>query len=481
MCSLPSKSRLLAIAAEAVFLSACTGNSGLGASPELPAANAQAGLTSIQPLFHSNGKIKHIVIIIQENRSLNNLFYGYPGAKTSTYGYDSKGQKIELKPVGLEAPWDVAHNSIGFLAACNGTGKIPGTDCRMNGFNKEQVTCGGAEPPCPSKHPQYAYVPHDETKPYFDMAKQYVLADEMYASNFDASSFVSHQYIIGAQANSTVNYPESNWGCEGGPTDLIWTIDQQREFNPSKDKIRVCFNYTTLGDELDDAGLPWAYYAAAVGGGGGKACGSGMEGDSYKESSGIWSAYQAIKHICYGPDWNTDVISPQTQFVTDVSNGDLRTVSWITPTCKNSDHAGCDSNTGPAWVTSLVNAIGESQYWNSTAIFIFWDDYGGWYDPEPPAYEDYDGLGMRIPMLIVSAYAKKGYVSHVHYEHGSILKFVEDRFGLPRLSASDTRANSPTDAFDFSQSSRKFVPIQAPYDENYFKRQPIDNRPPDTE
>ena len=123
----------------------------------------------------------------------------------------------------------------------------------------------------------------------------------------------------------------------------------------------------------------------------------------------------------------------------------------MTPTWTNSDHAGSASKTGPDVGRLGRNAIGESKYWDSTAIFIFWDDYGGWYDPEPPAYVDYDGLGMRIPMLIVSPYAKKGHVSHVHYEHGSILRFVEDVFGLGRLAASDKRANSPAkDAFDFA-------------------------------
>ena len=159
---------------------------------------------------------------------------------------------------------------------------------------------------------------------------------------------------------------------------------------------------------------------------------------------GIWSAYQNISQIYNGSDWKKDVISPQTHFFGDVSKGKLRDLSWITPTCENSDHAGCGSNTGPAWVASLVNAIGKSKYWDSTAIFIFWDDYGGWYDPEPPAKVDYDGLGIRIPMLIVSAYAKAGYVSHTHYEHGSILKFVEDTFGLANLAASDKRATAPT-------------------------------------
>jgi phospholipase C len=167
-----------------------------------------------------------------------------------------------------------------------------------------------------------------------------------------------------------------------------------------------------------------------------------------------------VKHICYGPDWDKDVISPQTRFFTDIKHGDFRAVTWITPTCANADEAGCDSSTGPSWVASLVNAIGESKFWDSTAIFVVWDGFGGWYDPEPPAYVDYDGLGIRVPLLIVSPYAKKGLVSHVHYEDGSILKFAEDQFGLPRLAASDARANSPEeDCFNFKQPPRKFMKI----------------------
>jgi phospholipase C len=130
-------------------------------------------------------------------------------------------------------------------------------------------------------------------------------------------------------------------------------------------------------------------------------------------------------------------------------------------------------------VASLVNAIGESRYWDNTAIFIFWDDYGGWYDPEPPAMLDYDGLGMRIPMLIVSAYAKKDYVSHTQYEHGSILKFVEETFGLPALAASDKRATAPNDAFDFNKPPRAFETVPSQYGIDYFMRQPPDHRDPD--
>ena len=458
-----SGNKLLVVAFSIAALACgCSGGGGGGSSapggPPVP--------TPTPPPTPPPSKISHVVIIIQENRSFNNLFYGYPGAKTATYGLGLSNQRIPLAPVGLEADFDIQHSAQGFLAACNGTGKTPGTNCRMNGFDRQSVTCGhSGQRPCPNAHPTYSYVPHSETAPYFDMAKQYVLADEMFASDFDTSSFISHQYIITGQApEMSIDYPRTQfWGCPGGPTDRIGIVDQQRKF-PVGYEV-PCWNPNTLGDELDKKGLTWAFYAPVV-----------------FDPPSIWSAYQAIRHIYYGPDWKKDVFSPSTQFLTDVSSGHLRNVTWVVPSYHNSDHPGSKSTTGPSWVASLVNVVGQSKYWNSTAIFVFWDDYGGVYDPEPPAYVDYDGLGLRLPLLIISPYARAGKVSHVHYEHGSILRFVEDQFGLPRLAASDARAASPeADAFDFTQAPHKFVPISAPYDMKYFLAQPLDNRPPDSE
>ncbi len=412
------------------------------------------------PLRHrTGGKIAHVVIIMQENRSFDNLFQGFPGADTQSYGYTSTGQRVTLQRVSLGIKWDIDHSARGYYAACDGQGNLPGTDCKMDGFDKEIVTCN-VNPPCPNPNPQYSYVPKSETKPLVAMAQQYVLADKMFTSNFDASSFVSHQYIIAGQASSAIDYPTLPiWGCDGGNTDTIWTITQQRGLDQ---KIPVCFENQTLGDELDGAGISWKYYTSKT-----------------DKPSGIWSAYQAIKHIRYGHDWKK-VVTPQTRFFKDIADGVLPAVSWVTPTCKNSDHAGCDTNHGPAWVATLVNAVGNSPYWDSTAIFVMWDDYGGWYDHVAPPLADYDGLGIRVPLLVISPYAKSGYVSHVQYEHGSILKFVEDQFGLARLSASDTRANSPEgDCFDFSQPPRAFAPIPAILKQPYFEREPPDLRPPD--
>jgi phospholipase C len=455
----------LAVVSVAALLGGCNANNGSSTPPGLPLTNAYHAAAPGQRAHRraSSGKIQHVIIIVQENRSFNNLFYGFTGARWRKYGFDTSGNKISLQPIGLETTWDIDHSSNSFFAACNGTGTIPGTNCQMNGFDKEWYGCNKSGPKCPNANPPYSYVPHSETMPYFNMAKEYVLADEMFASNFDASSFVSHQYIISGQAESAVNYPNNSWGCPGGPSDTISEVGPQRQIPNGYET--VCWDPTTLGDELDKAGVSWGFYAAST-----------------NDVGNIWIAYQAISHIYHGQDWKNDIFTPPTQFLNDVSNGKMRAVSWITPTWANSDHAGSGSNTGPSWVTSVVNAIGQSQYWNSTAIFIMWDDYGGWYDPVAPKYVDYDGLGLRIPMLIISAYAKQGYVSHVHYEHGSILKFTEDQFGLGRLTASDTRANSPeTDAFDFSQSPRKFVPFAAPFDKSYFLHQPPDHHIPDDE
>jgi phospholipase C len=151
------------------------------------------------------------------------------------------------------------------------------------------------------------------------------------------------------------------------------------------------------------------------------------------------------------------------QFLTDVANGHLSAVTWVTPELSDSDLSGSHSATGPAWVASLVDAVGESQYWDSTAIFITWSGYGGWADHVRPPLMDREGLGFRVPLLVISPYAKQNYVSHVQYETASLLRFAEDVYGLEPLTTADSRARSPAkDCFNFSQQPRPFVPIQTP-------------------
>jgi phospholipase C len=446
----------------AVALLACAAGCSPASHSLSPGGGAQAIPMAQQaksrpaPRGGSQGtKIQHVVIIVQENRSFDNLFQGFPKADTVSSGLDSSGNSIALTPVSLATQYVIDHSLTAYLAACDGSGSLPGTNCKNDGFNNE-VSFDG-----PSKNPQYVYVPHNESKPYFDMAHEWVLADEMHQSHLD-ESFVAHQYIIAAQAQSAVNLPSSYiWGCR--PKGItVQMITQERELGNTE---AACFDSETIGDELDAAGLTWHFYTSVVKGDGGE-----------------WSGYQAISHIRNGPDWAADVITPQTKFLTDVSKGLLENVTWITPICANSDHVNCGGGFGPSWVTSLVNAVGESPFWDSTAIFVVWDDWGGLYDHVPPVFEDYDGTGFRVPLLVISPYAKQDHVSHVMYETGSILHFVEDTFGLAPLTTdgSDARSNSPAkDCFDFNKPPRAFVPIKAPKNTDFFMHQFDDGRPPD--
>jgi phospholipase C len=394
------------------------------------------------------GKISHIVFIVQENRSFDNLFHGYPGADTVNSGKNSKGQIVNLQPVPLSYQYVIDHSAASMFAACDGTGNLPGTKCRMDGFDQEP-SFGG---PSGIKYPQYVYVPHKDSAPYFAMAHEGALGDHMFQSHLD-ESFVSHQYVIAAYAAKSVDLPYGAWGCPGGPSDKVSTLTQQRTYGATE---TPCWDYTTLGDELDKAKLSWRFYAAKF-------------GSASSGSGSYWSSYQAIKHIYEGPDWKKDVISPNWKFITDVRAGKLANFTWITPVCYDSDHVNCPGGYGPSWVAALVNTVGKSKFWNSTAIFVMWDDWGGVYDHVKPPYVDYDGLGFRVPLIIISPYAKQNYVSHVQYETASVLRFAEDLWGLNQMAAADARANSPaTDAFDFSQSPRPFVKIPAPKPPSFF-------------
>jgi phospholipase C len=372
----------------------------------------------------ASGFIQHVVFIIQENRSFNNFFLGFKDAETQNYGYNTGGTKIPLTPMTLAATCDIDHSANAFFAAYNNGAN--------NGWDNESQNCATNYP--------YRYVERNDIKTYWDMAKQYALADHMFQSHLDGS-FISHQYAIAAYANHEVNFPSGPWGCEGGPSDMVQTLTQSRTYGPNAE---VCEDYTTLGDELDAATISWGFYTPTL------------------QSWNLWSAYSAINHIYQngnGPDWLNDVISPETQILTDVPNGKLASMTWVVPSWQNSDHAGNDSSSGPSWVASVVDAIGNSQFWNSTAIFIVWDDWGGWYDPVLPVYEDYDGLGYRIPLIVISPYAVKGKVTHTQYEMTSVLRFAEDLWGLAQLAPSDTRAADPAsdpNVFNFAQSPRPF-------------------------
>ncbi len=409
----------------------------------MPASERRAAAASGAP-------IQHVVILIQENRTFDDLFQGYPGANTSPTGLDHNGNVVTLSPISLAAPYDILHGLRSYNLSYAGG--------KLNGFDLEHVK----DRPAGALYPQYGYVPQSEIGPYLALANQYVLSDDTFSSQLDGS-FTAHQYLIAAQSMSAVDYPKASWGCPAG---TVRTIEQNRTAGPWES---ACFgtsdpaSYLTLGDELDAAGLSWRFYAPSIG-----------------SSGGIWSSYRAVKHIYGGPDWTSNVVSPQTRVLGDVAAGTLAAVTWIVPDVHDSDHANSRSTTGPAWVASVVNAVGQSPFWNSTVIFVLWDDWGGWYDHVPPPQLDDDGLGFRVPLLCISPYAKTNYVSHVQLESASVLRFVEDTFGLGQLAAADARAaDAGDDCLKPSQRARRFTPIRTPLPPSYFLQRRPSLQPPD--
>ena len=220
-------------------------------------------------------------------------------------------------------------------------------------------------------------------------------------------------------------------------------------------RMYPCFERLTLMDLLDAKHVVWHYYQFAY-------------------APNLWAAPDAVLHVHEEPHFRTEVAAPSTRVLSDILNGDLEPMSWVTPDRDDSDHAGVTDGSGPSWVSSIVNALGTSKYWKNSAIFITWDDWGGWYDHVvPPQYNSYE-LGFRVPLIVVSPYAKSGYVSHRQHEFGSILKFVEETFGLGSMNTTDVRADDLSDFFNFNQAPRKFKPIHAPVGPLYF----LNRKPP---
>src|SRR5579863_1432512 len=406
-----SGSRQPALAAAGLWatavLIACNGS---GSSFSAPANGAAgAGTAAVTP-------IKHVVIIVQENRTPDYLFQGVPGADIATYGIDSNGDRVTLHPTSLHTRWDLPHGHTAFLNDYDGA-KMDGFDA---GFPQGQYLR------------PFAYAPESEARPYHEMAKKYVFADRMFQSN-QGPSFPAHLYIVSGAGTDPRLSPydvSSNpydplkggsapGGCDAKPSVYVQTIDPS-DGSPGPTPF-PCFNRPVLSDLLQAKHVSWRYYQEHGG-------------------AGRWEAMDAYRNVRYGKTYGKNVIWPSQRVLHDIAQGELAGVTWVMPSGDWSDHAGRLGGTqGPSWVAAIVNAIGQSKFWGSTAIFVMWDDWGGWYDHVPPPIDNAYELGFRVPLIVISPYAKRRYVSKQQHEFGSILAFTEETFGIPKgaLHATD--------------------------------------------
>ena len=459
---------LFALGALAAALVACGGlGAGHPSASLVPAVREDA--PNVTP-------IKHVVIVIQENRSYDDLFATFPKADGTKVGKAAamppvirkscpspivKPTTVPLKQVPLAVGIDIDHIYSGYLKELD--------QSRMDGF--DLIGSGSDGSGGPACLYAYQHVDPADVAPYWDIARQYVLADHTFQTQ-GSSSFTAHQDLIagGTEIDPTQaiidNPTYFPWGCDA-KKGVSTSVIEKYSGKVYADGPFPCLNYQTMRDLLDAKSVSWKFYAMPV------VKGSG--------GPGIWSAFDAIRAVRFSPEWHSNVTRSSTDFFKDVSNRRLPSVAWITPDAVNSDHPAERSDTGPSWVASIVNAIGHSRYWNSTAIVVVWDDWGGFYDhvlpPHPRNWQG--GPGFRVPMLIVSPYVAP-HVEHTTYTFGGILHFVEDTWNLGSLGNDDTSTSIGT-AFHLKMSPRKFKTIPSKYSLDFFLHQTPSGQPPDTE
>ena len=450
-----------------------------------------------------SASFKHVVVIVQENRTPDNLFHGLCAApygacavpptprapyNIQTSNWKTKTGTITPAPVALAGTYDLDHSHSAFNTMCDVRAGAPPV-CKMDGAAR--INClplSGTT--CPAD-PQFKYVDNSTgiLNPYLVLATQYGWANYMFQTN-QGPSFPAHQFIFGGTSAPTkaddalgifvAENGKQSGGCLAPPTTLIQMVSPSSTPPPlgvETSSIFPCLEHLTMADLVSD----WKYYEASP--------------------VSLWSAPDAIEHICLPSagkctGWGKHV-PVSKQVLTDVGNCALSDLTWVTPTAANSDHAPLSDGGGPSWVSAIVNAIGNSKctdsvggrtltYWEDTAIFITWDDWGGWYDHEPPpilagVQGDYQ-YGFRVPLIVVSAYTPARFVDNTRYDFGSILRFIEHNFaslGLTEgeLGFADRRATTDLSAFfHLNRVPRKFTTVAAPKSAAFFIN---DTRPPE--
>jgi phospholipase C len=359
--------------------------------------------------------IKHIVVIMEENHTFDNYFGTYPGANGISNALAqpiSKGSSTEVKPYMINTT-TVSQNpcetSVCAREAFDG-GKMDGFVSADDGLS---LPMGYFNPKLVAN--------------YWDYASQFVLMDDFFTSAM-TNSLANHLYLVAGQSGGLVN--DSSYGLLNFNSSLVYGNT---------------FHFKSVADELEAHHISWKYYA----------------GDAFFLNN--WNPMPRFASMADNATM-TDNLIESTQFVPDVRSGDLPSVAWVMPeTDLSSEHAPYNITLGESAVVSEINALMSSPYWNSTAIFLTWDDWGGWYDHVPPPQVDGLGYGFRVPCLIISPFARQGFIDDTQADFTSILRFIETVYSLPPLTSRDASANNLMGAFQFSQAPRAPLVLPGPF------------------
>ena len=430
-------------------------------------------------------KIKHVIIIMQENRSFDSYFGTYPGADGIPMRKGMPTVCVPSPAGGCIRPYhDTAdingggpHDLINAIADIN-RGK-------MNGFLDQRVRyCVGIpyDPQCTVGRSSAVMGYHTaaEIPNYWKYAKNFVLTDHMFEP-VKSWSLPGHLYMVSAWSAKCAN--RSPMSCVNNisgpysPTLMDFWVSQ--ELTAGTTPIHLA--WTDITWLLHAHHVSWRYYVQ-----------NGSQPDCADSSAltcpavtqnagtpGIWNPLPLFVDV--QQDHQVRNVQPLHSYFRAARAGTLPSVAWITPSEPNSEHSPASVHQGQAYVTALINAAMKSADWTSTAIFLSWDDWGGFYDHVVPPGVDRNGYGLRVPLIVISPYAKKGYIDHQVLSSDAFLKFIEDDFlNGARLNPTtdgrpdprpDVRENAPilgnlVNDFNFSQPPRKplLLPTNPPTD-----------------
>jgi phospholipase C len=392
--------------------------------------------TDPRTLALARRKIEHVVFIIKENRTFDQLFGRFPGADGVTKGTTCSGKTIPLERAKDSTP-DAGHSFINGVTAINGG--------KMNCFE-------------PQGYNQYL---EQDIPNYWAYARRFALADRFFSSIYGPTG-IEHLWTFAAQSDRFTDHERPGQFATGqrefcdDPFEQMWSF---QELTPAEEaeafrleeggevgaeELRrlwtlrwPCTDVEVLPDLLDRAGLTWREY----------------RGDNQ------WvQPLRIVRHVRFSQMWNNVV--PDTEFVTDVRGGRLPAVSWLTPSFGLSDHPPASICAGENWLVDVLNELGTSRYWANTAVVVTWDDFGGFYDHVAPPHVDIYGLGPRVPAIVISPYARRGFLDHHVMEFSSVLRFIEKIFRLPAMTQRDRTSDDMLSAFDFTQAPQPPLLLQ---------------------
>ncbi|HXJ62878.1 MAG TPA: alkaline phosphatase family protein [Actinomycetota bacterium] len=377
--------------------------------------------------------IKHVVFVMLENRSFNHYFGAFPGATDVTRVGVADGREVPLSTAGEWLPGDLPH----FRAAALNDVR----DGRMDGFTMYDKG-------------KYPYIDQalslhvrDTMANWWHWAERFVLCDHVFASA-NSASYPNHLFMIagtsGGVFDNTVgaNAPPApglarTWGCDAPEGAYVTLYDPAT--GEKLHRARPCYTFDTQGEQLSRRGIDWAFYSANA-----------------RTTGYFWNPYASFDRVFSTDLWD-DHIRDVAGIVADIRAGQLPSVTWVTPRYEFSDHPPYSTIWAQNWAATVINAVMRSPAWRSTAIFVTWDEWGGLYDPVAPPVVDALGLGVRVPMLVISPWANAGMIDHEVGEFSTPHRFIADNFGLDHLSDRVRNTHNFEHVFDFGRASKDLL------------------------